>query len=390
MRQKFRILATAFLATIGLLAPQAAFATTIDVGSSELNFGATSGTDQPTHIGVNVPQGFTHRYDDVFAGVDAVATLVNVTNINSGPNTDTVPDGLVDYFDESSSSTGKSINIDIDIFGASGATETGFVTFRIDFVAADTNNAVTLQNIAMTVKDIDSRQYASFAGISNYRLSRTVGSPVTINEITELTTYASGGVYEFAEPAGNSSIPDDEENWVSVDYASASTITITLGARESGGASFEVSFVDATWPATPVSTAVPLTAYSLTYDGNSATSGAVPATQNSNTSSASVVLAAAQGTLLKTTCTLNGWNTRSDGTGANYLDTGTISLTANTTLFANWSCTTPVVTPAATPVVVATLATTGWDATSAWMIAGSLVFAGISLIRSRKLLTRKI
>jgi hypothetical protein len=223
------------------------------------------------------------------------------------------------------------MNVDIDIFGASGAMESGSITIRIDFVAADTNDAVTLENVAMLVKDIDSSQYATFAGISKYELS---SSPAT-----ELTVSTSGGAYEFKEPSGASSDTAHEENWVAVDYTRASSITIILGARESGGAFFGVSFVNATWAATPISVTAPLTAYSLTYDTNSATSGSAPTTQNSTSSSASVTLSAPQGSLLRTGCTFGGWNTRGDGTGANYLDAGSITLTANTTLFAKWQCT---------------------------------------------------
>jgi hypothetical protein len=333
MHKKIRTSIIAALTASTLLVSQPAFASTINVNSGELNFGAGSGTIQSTDIGVDVPQGFSYRYDDVFSGVDAVATLVNVTNINSGPNTDTVPDGLVDFLDERSTTSGKSMNVDIDIFGASGALQSGSVTIRIDFMAADTNDAVTLENVAMLVKDIDSRQYATFAGISKYELS---SSPAT-----ELTVSSSGGAFEFKEPAGASSESSHEENWVSVDYTRANSITIVLGARESGGAFFGVSFVNATWVAPPTSVTPSLTDYSLTYDTNSASSGSAPTTQNSTTSSANVTLSAPQGSLLKTNCTFGGWNTRADGTGANYQNAGTITLTANTTLFARWHCLTP-------------------------------------------------
>ena len=387
MKNKLTLSTAAAFIVSGFFFSQGAFASTINVASGELNFGATPGTnDQPAHIGAGAANGFSYRYDDVFSGVDAVATVIDVTNINSGPNTDTVPDGLFDQFDELSSTSGKSINVDIDIFGASGALQSGSVTIRIDFVAADTTNAVTLQNISMLVKDIDSRQYATFAGISSYELS----SGTAPSTASELTVTSSGGAYEFKEPTGASSVPEDEENWVAVDYSSARSITFTLGARESGGAFFGVSFVDASWPASPVVTSVSLTAYSLTYDGNSSTSGTVPTTQNSTTSSSSVTLSAAQGNLLRTNCTFGGWNTRADGTGANYLDAGTINLTANTTLYAKWTCTSPPSSaPAATATPTAVLAVTGWDASGAWIVSGALIAAGLSLVSVRRLVGRQ-
>jgi uncharacterized repeat protein (TIGR02543 family) len=387
MKNKLTLSTAAAFIVSGFFFSQGAFASTINVASGELNFGATPGTnDQPAHIGAGAANGFSYRYDDVFSGVDAVATVIDVTNINSGPNTDTVPDGLFDQFDELSSTSGKSINVDIDIFGASGAMQSGSVTIRIDFVAADTTNAVTLQNISMLVKDIDSRQYATFAGISSYELS----SGTAPSTASELTVTSSGGAYEFKEPTGATSDSVDEENWVAVDYSSASSITFTLGARESGGAFFGVSFIDASWPASPVVTPVSLTEYSLTYDGNSATSGTVPTTQNSTTSSSSVTLSAPQGSLLRTNCTFGGWNTRADGTGANFLDAGTINLTANTTLYAKWTCTSPPSSaPAATATPTAVLAVTGWDASGAWILSGALIAAGLSLVSVRRLVGRQ-
>jgi hypothetical protein len=386
MKNKFALSTTAAFIVSGFFFSQVAFASTIDIASGEMNFGATSGTNQPTTIGVGAASGFTYRYDDVFSGVDAVATVVNVTNIDSDDDQTDGADGFFDQFDEADPTTGKTINVGIDIFGGSGALESGSVTIRIDFVAADTSNAVTLQNIAMLVQDIDSRQYATFAGISSYELS----SGTAPSTITELSVTSSGGAYEFKEPAGNSSSSSDEENWVAVDYASASSITFILGARESGGANFGVSFVNATWPATPAVTSVSRTAYSLTYDGNSATSGSVPTTQNSTTSSSTVTLSAAQGDLLRTNCTFGGWNTRADGTGANYLDAGTITLTANTTLYAKWTCTSPPSSaPAATATPTAVLAVTGWDASGAWVLSGALIAAGLSLVSVRRLVGRQ-
>lgn len=388
MKSKLALSSVAGFMVGGLLFPLAAVASPINIASQEMNFGATSGTNQPAHIGVKVPQGFTHRYDDVFSGVDAVATIVNVTNINSGPNTDTVPDGLVDFFDESSSTSGKAINVEIDIFGDNTLSESGSVTIRVDFVAADTNNAVTLQNIAMQVVDIDSLQYATFAGISSYELSSGV-SPSTATELTVSTT---GGAYEFKEPANASSNNVDEENWVAVNYASADSITFILGARKSGGAFFGVSFVDASWPATPVLTSVSLIEYSLTYNTNSATSGSAPATQNSTSIDSSVFLSAAQGNLLRTNCTFGGWNTLADGTGANYQNGGSITLTANTTLFAKWTCVTPSQASASTPVSVTpavALAATGWNALGVSIVTGVLLAAGLASVGTRQVLARK-
>lgn len=379
MKNKIVYASTASVVLSGLLFSQAAHASTFDVAFAEMNFGAVSGTDQPTIIGDDAGLNFSHRYDDVISGVDAIATVIAVQNLDNDDNELNGVNGLLEEFDDSDSTSGKSINVGIDVFGASGATETGYVTFRIDFVAADTSNAVTLQNIAMRINDIDSNQYASFAGITAHELSATPP--------TELTVSNAGGAYEFKEPLGNSSSSGDQENWVVVEYAAASSITLTLGARESGGASFGVAFADTTWSSAATRVVPALTAYTLTYDGNSATAGSVPAAQSSTTSSSSVTLAAPQGNLLRTNCTFGGWNSKADGTGATYLDASSITLTANTTLFAKWTCVTPSSTP--TPSPTPRLATTGTDLSGAWIATGFIAGAGAILLGVRRAVRKK-
>jgi hypothetical protein len=304
-----------------------------------MNFGATSGTNQPTDIGKDKGLGFSHRYNDVFAGVDAVATVLAVENVDSDDDETNGADGLMDEFDEADDESGRAINLSLDVFGESGsegipaASSLGKVTFRLDFVEADSNKAVTLQNIAMRVVDIDNKQFAQFAGITAYELSS--------NPASVLTATGQGGAYEFAEPVGESSSSDNEENWVAVEYAEASTITITLGGRLAGGASFGLTFADTEWSEAPTRTTPELTPYTLSYDANEASEGSVPQMQSSTTLSTVVTLAAPQGDLVKTDCAFEGWNTKTDGSGSTFLDSEPITLTANTTLYAQWNCEAP-------------------------------------------------
>jgi hypothetical protein len=336
----------ALLSTASLFFAEAAWAAPINIAHAEMNFGATSGTNQPTVIGLRAAEGFTHRYDDIFTGVDGVVTVVDNDNLDNDDDVSDGADNLLDNFDDSSTTSGKRINLDLDVFGDSGTPGTGigFTTFRVDFVAADTTTPVTLTNISIGVVDIDSNQYVKFAGISAYELSALVaGSPPasTATELVASETPAGSGAWEFKEPSGASSDSDDEENWVAVEYSSASSITITAGARERGSAFFGVSFADTTWPGgTPSPTRVTLTApaYTVTYDANSADSGSVPTSQTSTVGSPSLTLTAPQGDLLRATCSFGGWNTRADGTGANYVTGDSIALTASVTLFANWTC----------------------------------------------------
>lgn len=341
MRTFARFLApVAVLSASSILFSESAWAaTTIDIAHSEMNFGATSGTNQPSVIGLLAAEGFTHRYDDIYPGVDGIVTIEDIDNIDSDDDTSDGADNLLDNFDNADPNTGKRIDLDLDVFGSSGTPGTGigFTTFRVDFVAADTNTPVTLTNISIGVVDIDSDQYVQFAGISAYEFSSGT-SPSTSTELQANEIPAGSGNWEFKEPLGQGSNSTDEENWVAVEYSSASSITITAGARQRGSAFYGISFADTTWPAPPSRQTLSAPVYTVTYNSNSETSGSAPATQNSSVGNSTLTLNAPQGDLLRTNCSFGGWNTRADGTGANYVNGDSIALTASITLFANWTC----------------------------------------------------
>ena len=89
--------------------------------------------------------------------------------------------------------------------------------------------------------------------------------------------------------------------------------------------------------------------YTVTYDGNGNTSGSVPtdATEYDATNNTATVLGNT-GSLAKTGYTFNGWNTKADGTGDGFAAGNTFTISANTTLYAQWTANTYSVTlPAA-------------------------------------------
>jgi len=375
---KLRVTTTVAMLILGIAIPSYA-STPVDIANGQLNLGADAGSTQTVAIGEDSGAGFTHRYSSVFAGVDALLTVVAVNNLDPDGEDIIGVSNLIDNVDDNSSS-GEEIDIDITVPGTiPDLTKSGSATLRVDFVLTGTNTPVTLQNISIYVKDIDSNQYINFSGINAYELSAPPSIP------TELTVTSSLGTYEFKEPIGASSSTSDQENWALVEYASADSVSWTVGAREAGSASFSVSFADATWTNPPTRTTPTLTAFNLTYDTNGADSGVAPTTQSSTTSSTVVTLAAAPGALAKSNCTLvDGWNTRSDGTGASYLNGNSITLTSNTTLYAKWSCTSPsgssgAPAPTATPTPVPTLAHTGASEFRALFAIG-LVGIGILMI----------
>ena len=78
--------------------------------------------------------------------------------------------------------------------------------------------------------------------------------------------------------------------------------------------------------------------YNVIYNGNNNTSGTAPTDLTNYASGALVTVASNTGTLARTGYTFGGWNTQADGLGTNYTaGSGTFNITANTTLYAQWS-----------------------------------------------------
>lgn len=82
--------------------------------------------------------------------------------------------------------------------------------------------------------------------------------------------------------------------------------------------------------------AAPLT-YSLTYDGNGATSGAAPSDSAQYQSGDVVTVSGNTGGLEKTGYTFSGWNTAADGSGTDYAPGASYTITGNATLYAKWT-----------------------------------------------------
>ena len=79
------------------------------------------------------------------------------------------------------------------------------------------------------------------------------------------------------------------------------------------------------------------TTYSVTYNGNSPTSGSVPTDNVKYITGGTVTVKANSGSLTKSGYTFSGWNTNTSGTGTNYTaGSGTFTITADKTLYAKW------------------------------------------------------
>ncbi|TYA60215.1 InlB B-repeat-containing protein [Formosa maritima] len=83
----------------------------------------------------------------------------------------------------------------------------------------------------------------------------------------------------------------------------------------------------------------------VTYNGNGNTGGSVPIdTNNPYTSGDTVTVLGNIGSLTNTCSTFNNWNTATDGSGTGYSSGNTFTITASTTLYAQWISTANTVT----------------------------------------------
>lgn len=78
--------------------------------------------------------------------------------------------------------------------------------------------------------------------------------------------------------------------------------------------------------------------FTVTYDNNGSTSGSVPTDANKYDHNDEVTVLGNTGSLEKTGCTFDGWNTQEDGEGTTYVADATFDMPAEpVTLYAKWS-----------------------------------------------------
>ena len=343
-------LTAAVLLPLAVLSPGPAIASSFDLQGAPVLF-ANGPCDQD--IGEEAGVGFSHRYDNVVqfgdVSVDALVSLVSTSNLDNDDVYSNGVDNLIDYLDNSSSSFPNALRTQIDIAPGPDTIDIGEAVIRVAFVRAGTRTPLTLQNVMISLKDIDDSQFVEFAAISSYKLTTDtalqVATPTTNNLVTTGST-------RFFEPNGSSSSSTNQRNWVEVSYGQLSFIDIKIGAHEEGSAFFDIDFAAAGFTTATTTVAITAPSYTVTYNNNGSSETPPTATAGSGT----VSIASATN---RTGYTFIGWNTASDGTGLDIAAESNLTLSANVTLYAQWSTTT---TPTSTSAPTPTTAPTNLDA----------------------------
>ena len=191
-----------------------------------------------------------------------------------------------------------------------------------DFLGQDgfsfaTNNAGTLSvgYIEITVTT------AVTTGMVSYRGNGSDGGTVPLDS----NTYSQSATVTVLGNTGNLTR-------VGYNFAGWNTAANGTGTNYAAGSTFAMgasgAILYAKWTAVPT--------YTVTYNGNSNTSGSVPFDQT-KTDGVNLTLATNLGTLARTNYTFGGWNTAADGTGTNYAVGAAYNGNANMTLFAKWN-----------------------------------------------------
>ena len=362
------VLTAAVLLPFAVLSPGPAIASSFDLQGAPVLF-ANGPCDED--IGGDASVGFSHRYDNVVqigdVSVDALVSLVSTTNLDCDDNYSDGTDNLTDYLDRSSSSFPNALRTQIDIASGPDTIDIGEAVIRVAFVRAGTRTPLTLQNVLISVKDVDESQFVEFAAISSYKLTSDTALQVATN--TSDPSLVIAGSTRFFEPNGSSSSSTNQRNWVEVSYSQLSIVDIKIGSYKSGDVDFDIDFAAAGFTTATTTAAITAPSYTVTYNNNGSSETPPAATTGSGTVSFAPASNRAGHTFI-------GWNTASDGTGLDIAAESNLTLSANVTLYAQWSVT-PTTTPASTSAPTTTSAPTSTPAPSATVsVAVSLPATG--------------
>ncbi|MGA1037844.1 MAG: beta strand repeat-containing protein [Ilumatobacteraceae bacterium] len=292
--------------------------------------------------GSNAPPGFSYLYEEVLPGVDARLTVTQVTVSGDGRlEVDTT--ALDSVFTDGNFINTRLVRSDSH----------HHATYRVDFVDSSSGDPVTLENLFISVKDLDggsgtaSSEYLEVAGITGYTLHTAADIEVT---------QPTAGAYRFrgtAQQPGASY----EEGWAQVTYDRVSSVTLTVGNTTGVGARIPIAFGPVGFSSS-TTTDVPRQTYTITYDANGGT-GSLP----SPTAGTSALTIADGSALTLGSRSFLRWNTSSEGTGTSFSSGASYTPSSNLTLYAfyqqdpgiTWSPTTTAVitdspiTPDSTP-----------------------------------------
>ena len=204
-------------------------------------------------------------------------------------------------------------------------------------------------NTTNFTKPNDGSGYAAYDGNHTIDGVTIASSNVMINNSALQFKKSGGNLYNSDEMPGNITkitLATTTGFTIYVGTSSnPSTTTVTSGSAIIGNYKYFKVINNSSSAATTATITVEYSAtYTVTYDANGATSGAVPTDNTKYAENATVTVLGNTGSLAKTHYTFGGWNTKDDGTGTTYAASETFSISDNTTLYAKWNANTHDIT----------------------------------------------
>ncbi|MEN9962081.1 MAG: hypothetical protein RIS66_494 [Actinomycetota bacterium] len=248
----------------------------------------------------------------------------------------------------------SSFQTDVDINANNGYAEFQFDFFETDAnivancnatVACTGSNKVILQNVNVSIFDIDYYQWNDITGMDSYTVSNPTNlKACLVSGLTPSTTCTANNTIttfpaeiRYQGPSGiDATLPED---MAIANYGSMETFRVKFGRSISGTPNYYgITFKALSWGGKATQTVgPPASLYDLVYSGNGKTGGTVPATQSSAIGAEQTV-AANSGTLAKTGYTFAGWNTAADGSGTAYAAGSKLLMpVGGLTLYAVWT-----------------------------------------------------
>jgi uncharacterized repeat protein (TIGR02543 family) len=204
---------------------------------------------------------------------------------------------------------------------------------RTGFTFAGWNTAADGSGTAYTDGSTFNMGTANVTLFARWTQNPTFTVTYDANTNTSGTVPSDAGKYE----AGTSvTVKDNTGNLVKTGFTFAgwNTAANGSGTAYAAGATFKMGTSNITlfarWTQNPT--------FTVTYDGNTNTTGTVPSDAGNYETGSSVTVKGNTGNLVKTGFTFAGWNTAADGSGTVYAPGLTFNMgTSNVTLFARWT-----------------------------------------------------
>jgi hypothetical protein len=180
----------------------------------------------------DAPVGSSHTYRDVIAGVDAVVTVIELTNSHNDvtDKIDDVPGTVVS----------EDVWIRSDIKRKSGTPVDDYTVngFRIDFESTDVSNNTTrveLSGLRLNAYDIDNRQFVQISHVDNYQLTSNTIVNSVVNLGNNTVKFTADNTGASTTISGSSPVHSHGEARVQINFLTTSTLTIKMGILNSSG-----------------------------------------------------------------------------------------------------------------------------------------------------------